>query len=89
MRRHRASCRGRQRRACAAPRGGPGARDLIAQGCSIDLHPRAFAPGHSAVTLIAQIGVAIDQIDADGFRLITDRSYTPYLRTWLAHALAG
>ncbi len=41
------------------------------------------------MTLIAQIGVAIDQIDADGFRLITDRSYTPYLRTWLAHALAG
>ena len=32
------------------------ARDLIAAGCSIDVHPRVFEPGRCAQTLYARIG---------------------------------
>ena len=43
---------------------GPRSRDVLAKGCPIDLHPRAFAPGDAALTVIAHIGVHIWQFDA-------------------------
>jgi heterotetrameric sarcosine oxidase gamma subunit len=43
---------------------GPRARDVLAKGCRLDLHPRAFAPGMCAQSAIAQIGVLLHQLDA-------------------------
>jgi sarcosine oxidase subunit gamma len=42
---------------------GPKARDLLAKGLPIDLHPRVFRPGDTALTIAALIGVQIWQID--------------------------
>jgi heterotetrameric sarcosine oxidase gamma subunit len=42
---------------------GPRARDVLAKGCRLDLHPRAFTPGMCAQTVIAQIGVLLHQCD--------------------------
>ena len=42
---------------------GPNARDALAKGLPIDLHPRAFRPGDTALTLAAHIGLQIWQID--------------------------
>jgi heterotetrameric sarcosine oxidase gamma subunit len=42
---------------------GPNARDALAKGLPIDLHPRAFKPGDTALTLAAHIGLQIWQID--------------------------
>jgi heterotetrameric sarcosine oxidase gamma subunit len=42
---------------------GPRARDVLAKGCRLDLHPRAFTPGICAQTSIAQIGVLLHQLD--------------------------
>jgi methylglutamate dehydrogenase subunit D len=42
---------------------GPRARDALAKGLPIDLHPRAFRPGDTALTVAALIGVQIWQID--------------------------
>lgn len=39
------------------------ARDVLAKGCRLDLHPRVFRPGMCAQTVIAQIGVLLHQID--------------------------
>ena len=42
---------------------GPRARDVLAKGCRLDLHPRVFKPGMCAQTVIAQIGVLLHQVD--------------------------
>jgi heterotetrameric sarcosine oxidase gamma subunit len=43
---------------------GARARDVLAKGCRIDLHPRMFAPGKSAVTPIAHIHAVLMQVNA-------------------------
>ena len=42
---------------------GARARDVLAKGCRLDLHPRVFTPGMCAQTVIAQIGVLLHQCD--------------------------
>ena len=42
---------------------GASARDVLAKGCRLDLHPREFTPGRCAQTSIAQIGVLLHQCD--------------------------
>ena len=42
---------------------GQRARDVLAKGCRLDLHPRAFTPGMCAQSAVAQIGVLFHQID--------------------------
>ena len=42
---------------------GKNARDTLAKGCPLDLHPRTFRPGDAALTTIAHIGVHLWQID--------------------------
>ena len=49
---------------------GPCARDVLATGCSIDLHPRAFGPARCAQTTVARTQVILDQVDdRPAFRL--------------------
>lgn len=68
---------------------GPAARDLLAAGCSLDLHPRAFAAGQCAQTLLARTGVILLQRDdAPTFDLLVRRSFARYLRDWLASVAA-
>lgn len=62
---------------------GDGARDLLAKGCSLDFHPRAFADDSCARTLFGQVPVTIER-SADTFRLYVDRSLAAYMRHWLA-----
>jgi heterotetrameric sarcosine oxidase gamma subunit len=42
---------------------GARARDVLAKGCRLDLHPSAFRPDMCAQTVIAQIGVLLHQCD--------------------------
>jgi sarcosine oxidase subunit gamma len=42
---------------------GAGARAVLAKGLTIDLHPRAFRPGDTALTLAAHIELQIWQVD--------------------------
>jgi methylglutamate dehydrogenase subunit D len=42
---------------------GPRARDVLAKGLPIDLHPRAFAPGNAATSTISLMGVQLWQVD--------------------------
>jgi sarcosine oxidase subunit alpha len=66
---------------------GPAARDVLEKGCSIDLHPRAFGPGRCAQTLVAAVGVILDQVDAaPGYRLLVRASFARYLADWLIDA---
>ena len=70
--------------------GGPRARQVLAKGCSIDLHPRVFVPGSSAQTTLGQAGVvllALDGRDDDAeFAVLVRSSFAGYLATWLLDA---
>ena len=67
---------------------GPHARDVLAKGCAVDLHPRVFQPGDCALSALARIRVALHQPAADNaYRIYVERSYAPYLWDWLIDAM--
>ncbi len=66
---------------------GPRARDLLAKGCGLDLHPRAFGPGSCAQTLFARLPIILDQLSAmPAYRLFVRRSAARWLCEWLIDA---
>jgi sarcosine oxidase subunit gamma len=68
---------------------GRSARDVLAKGCPIDLHPRAFSIGQCAQSRLAKAPVLIGQIETQPcFELIFRRSFADYLWTWLEIAAA-
>lgn len=69
---------------------GTGARDLIAAGCGLDLHPRVFGPGQCAQTLLARVPVILDQLDeAPHYRVLVRRSHARWLVGWMVDAARG
>jgi sarcosine oxidase, subunit gamma len=70
---------------------GPSARDVLAKGCPLDLHPRAFAPGSCAQSLLAKTSVLIHLLDDDpergpSFDVYVSRSFARYVWEWLEDA---
>ena len=66
---------------------GAKARDLLAKGCTLDLHPRAFRPGTCAQTGLSRAGVLLHLVDdTPTFEITIPRSFADYLWTWLADA---
>ncbi len=66
-------------------------RDVLARGCSIDLHPRVFGRGSSAQTTLGQAGVVLlalsDTADAaDDVVVLVRSSFAGYLADWLLDA---
>jgi len=69
--------------------GGPRARDALAKGVTIDLHPRAFGPGDAAVTSVAHVGVHLWQIDAaPTYEFAIPRSLAAAFWHWLTESAA-
>jgi sarcosine oxidase subunit gamma len=70
---------------------GPNARDVLAKGCPLDLHPRAFPAGRCAQSLLAKASVLIhlaldDPQAGPSFDLHVARSFSHYLWAWLEDA---
>jgi sarcosine oxidase, subunit gamma len=66
---------------------GPLAHDLLAKGCSLDLHPSVLTPQHCAQTLVARAPVVlVPRADGNGFRLLVRSSFAGYLADWLLDA---
>jgi sarcosine oxidase, subunit gamma len=67
---------------------GPGTRELLAKGCSIDLHPKVSPRGTCVQTLLAQTGVTLVVHDdtASRFLLLVRASFAVYLAGWLLDA---
>jgi sarcosine oxidase subunit gamma len=66
----------------------PRARDVLATGCSLDLHPRAFGPGRCAQTDLARASVVLHQVDdTPTYELLVAGSLAAYVAAWLADAL--
>lgn len=68
---------------------GPRARDVLAKGFAIDVHPRAFQPGDTAVTGAAHIEVQIWQLDdAPTYEITLFRGFAGSFWHWLTQAAA-
>lgn len=66
---------------------GTGCRELLARGCTLDLHPRVFEVGDCAQSGLAKANVLIALMDdAPTFMVAVRRSFSDYLCRWLAHA---
>ena len=69
---------------------GPHARDVLAKGVLIDLHPRTFQPGDTALTSFGHVRVHFWQTDASPtYEIAVMRSYAAALWHYLMEAAAG
>ena len=63
--------------------------DLLAKGCGIDIHPRAFPVGRCAQSLLGQVGVLVHAVDeAPSFDLYVARSYALTVWEWVTDSTA-
>lgn len=68
---------------------GPRARDVLAKGCALDLHERAFRPQDAATTQIALIPCQLWQLDeAPTYELGVPLSYAGSFWSWLTASAA-
>ena len=66
---------------------GKRAREVLAKGCALDLHPRAFGERSCAQTLVAGANVILRWAGPEpSFDLIVRRSFAEYLALWLHDA---
>lgn len=65
---------------------GPLVRDLLAHGCSLDLHPSRFPAGRCAQTMLAQAPVILLRLPADEYWVLVRASFAGYLVDWLVDA---
>ena len=63
------------------------AREVLAKGCTLDLHPRVFGPGRCAQSRLAKCQALIHQTaDAPEYEIHVQRSFAQYAWTWLEDA---
>ena len=68
------------------------ARNVLAKGCSVDLHPRVFKSGQCAQTILGRSDITVHQVaheartDAATYDIIVFRSFAEYVWTWLEDA---
>ncbi|MDE0512740.1 MAG: hypothetical protein OXI88_13235 [Gammaproteobacteria bacterium] len=69
---------------------GPRAREVLARGCTLDLHPRSFKAGQCAQSTLAKTSMLIALVeDAPTFDIIIRRSFAEYAARWLRHSGAS
>ena len=63
-------------------------RDVLAKGCSIDLHPRVFGRGSSAQSTIGLAGVVLLALSdgGDDYVVLVRSSFAGHLADWLLDA---
>ncbi|MFD9889278.1 sarcosine oxidase subunit gamma [Amycolatopsis sp. NPDC059027] len=69
---------------------GPRVRDVLAHGCSVDLHPAVAGTGTCVQTLLARTGIVLLVRDAarDEFAVLVRSSFAAYFGEWLIDAAA-
>ncbi len=61
-------------------------RDVLAHGCSIDLHPSVSPPGTCVQTLLARTGIVLLVRENDEFTILVRSSFAQYFAAWLVDA---
>lgn len=62
---------------------GPKARNVLAKGTPVDLHPQAFPVGKSALTQMAHVGVHLTRVDEDAYDLSVFRGFAESFWEWI------
>ncbi|MGV2899197.1 sarcosine oxidase subunit gamma [Achromobacter sp. AGC78] len=65
---------------------GEHARDVLAKGCPLDLHPRVFGPGQCAQSHYFKAGVMVRALDEGGVEVVVRRSFADYVGRMLLEA---
>ncbi|MFJ8961571.1 sarcosine oxidase subunit gamma [Lentzea sp. NPDC102401] len=65
---------------------GPRVRDVLAHGCSVDLHPASAPVGTCVQTLLARTGIILQVNGDDRFTVLVRSSFAEYLAAWLGDA---
>lgn len=69
---------------------GLGTRDLLANGCALDLHSSVFGAGDCAQTILAKSRVLLRAVDGeDSIELWVRNSFAGYIAEWLQDACRG
>ena len=68
---------------------GPGARELLASGCPLDLAPECYPVGMCTRTLFAKAEVVLWRRSAEEYHLESGRSFSGYVLGWLREAQRG
>jgi sarcosine oxidase subunit gamma len=74
---------------------GPKVHDLLAKGCSLDLHPSVMPPGRVTRTLFAELPILLQTLAGDDrvgtvvYRVLVENSYAQFLVQWLAQGCEG
>jgi len=62
-------------------------RDVLAKGCTLDLHPAEFKVGECAQSGLAKANILLAYVEAPAtFDITVRRSFSDYLCRWLQHA---
>ncbi|PWK86323.1 heterotetrameric sarcosine oxidase gamma subunit [Lentzea atacamensis] len=61
-------------------------RDVLAHGCSVDLHPSSAPVGTCVQTLLARTGIILQVTGEDRFTVLVRSSFAGYLAAWLSDA---
>jgi heterotetrameric sarcosine oxidase gamma subunit len=68
---------------------GPRARDVLAKGLPIDLHPKVFRPGSAATSTASHMGVQIWQVDdAPTYDIAVFRGFAESFWSWATSSAA-
>lgn len=65
---------------------GPQARDVLARGISLDLHPAVFQVGRGAQTGLHHTGVFLERVGDDSYEIYVQRTYAESIWEWLIDA---
>lgn len=68
---------------------GPAAREVLAKGCPLDLHPRVFGDGQCAQSILAGSRILLRAVGTPvAFELWVRNSFAAYASAWLQDAMA-
>ena len=65
---------------------GPEAREVLAKGISLDLHPTVFQVGRGAQTGLHHTGVFLERVGDDSYEIYAQRTYAESIWEWLIDA---
>ncbi|MCX2948693.1 sarcosine oxidase subunit gamma [Lentzea sp. NEAU-D7] len=65
---------------------GPLVRQVLAHGCSVDLHPSSAPVGTCVQTLLARTGIVLQVTGEDRCTILVRSSFAEYFAAWLADA---
>ena len=68
---------------------GPAARDILCQGCPLDLDPAEFTAGMCTRTVFAKAEVVLWRRSAEEYHLEVGRSFSGYVLGWMQESMRG